>query len=234
MLCRRILYAVAVCILAGVSPAVANGPWFVGENGALNIRLKTIKELRQQRLFRTTLHQKYDFSCGSAAVATLLTYHYSRPVNEAQVFQAMYERGDKAKIQKAGFSLLDMKRYLESMGYQADGFEIGLDKLAEAGVPGIALVRENGYNHFVVIKGLRGGQVLLGDPAMGTRVLTQADFERIWHGGIIFVIRNQTERARFNEPDHWRVQLAAPLGAEGINRLGLADPTLMMRGPYDF
>jgi hypothetical protein len=69
---------------------------------------------------------------------------------------------------------------------------------------------------------------------MGTRVVSQADFNRMWRGGIIFVIRNQTEKARFNQPDHWHVQLAAPLGADGINRLGLADPTLMMRGPNDF
>jgi uncharacterized protein len=140
---RRIVVLATIGFLVSIPSAVAEGTaWLFGDGSTLSVRLKTIKELRQQRIFRTTLHQKYDFSCGSAAVATLLTYHYNRPVNEAQVFQAMYERGDKAKIQKQGFSLLDMKRFLESQGYQADGFEIGVDKLAEAGVPGIALVQE--------------------------------------------------------------------------------------------
>jgi predicted double-glycine peptidase len=234
MLYRRAVVLTAIGFLLGIPSVGSAGPWFFGNSDAVNMRLRSVKELRLQRMFRTTLHQKYDFSCGSAAVATLLTYHYNRPVSEAQVFQVMYERGDKAKIQKQGFSLLDMKRYLESQGYQGDGYEVGLDKLVEARVPGIALVRENGYNHFVVIKGANADKVLLGDPAMGTRVMTRSDFNRIWHGGIIFVIRNHTEVARFNEPDHWRVQLAAPLDADSINRVGLASPTLMMRGPNDF
>jgi predicted double-glycine peptidase len=202
--------------------------------GALQVRLKSIKDLRLERMFRTTVHQKYDFSCGSAAIATLLTHHYSRTVNEAQVFQAMYERGDKAKIQREGFSLLDMKRYLESLGYQADGFEVGLEKVEEAKTPAIVLVSENGYNHFVVIKGIRDDKILVGDPALGTRTMSKNDFYRIWQRRIVFVIRSHTQMARFNDPQHWRVQLPAPVGTEVVNLFGLSNPTMMMRGPNDF
>ncbi len=42
----------------------------------------------------------------------------------------MFERGDQAKIRKEGFSMLDMKRYLESLGLRADGFELPVDRLA--------------------------------------------------------------------------------------------------------
>ncbi len=207
----------------------------LAEGSDYSIRLATLKELRDLRAFRTTVRQQHDFSCGSAAVATLLTYHYGRPVDESQVFRVMYAQGDQAKIQRLGFSLLDMKRYLASVGFQADGFEVPLDKLREARVPAIALVQENGYNHFVVIKGLRENKVLVGDPSAGGRILARADFERIWHGGILFVIRNHPELARFDVPDQWGVRLPAPLGTEGMNRNGLADPTLMMmRGPNDF
>jgi predicted double-glycine peptidase len=226
----------AAALLVPAAPAGAGGTarLFGEGGGALSIPLTTVKELRQQRLFRTTIHQQYDFSCGSAALATLLTHHYGRPVTEEQVFQAMYEQGDQAKIKRAGFSLLDMKRYLESRGYEADGFEVSLDRLGEARVPAIALIRENGYNHFVVIKGLREDQVLLGDPSAGTRVMTRAEFERVWHGGILFVIRSHTRIARFDVPDHWRFRLPAPLGAEHIHRGGMAGPTFMMRGPNEF
>jgi predicted double-glycine peptidase len=235
----RQLAAVAFAVLAGLvplAPALAGGAAHVyGEaGGAYTVPLRTVKALRLARAFRTTMRQQHDFSCGSAAVATLLTYHYDRPVTEAQVFQAMYAQGDRAKIERYGFSLLDMKRYLESRGYQADGFEVTLDKLAEARVPAIALVREHGYNHFVVIKGLRSDRILIGDPSSGTRDMTRAEFGHIWHGGILFVIRSHTELARFDVPDHWRVQLPGPLSAEGMNRNGLASPTLMMRGPNDF
>ena len=58
--------------------------------------------------FRTVVRQRYDFSCGSAALATLLRYHYNRDVGEEQVFRAMYAAGDPCVIQPVGFSLLDM------------------------------------------------------------------------------------------------------------------------------
>jgi predicted double-glycine peptidase len=59
--------------------------------------------------FRTVVRQQYDFSCGSAAVATLLRYHYGRDVDEATIFQAMYVIGNKGAIQKKGFSLADIR-----------------------------------------------------------------------------------------------------------------------------
>ena len=90
----------------------------------------------------------------------LLTHHYGQRVSEQEVFVAMFRRGDQAKIRAEGFSLLDMKQYLADQGYQADGFEAPLEALASVGVPAITLVNENGYNHFVVVKGLRDGRVL--------------------------------------------------------------------------
>lgn len=233
----RVTLLLAVAAAALVAPP-AHGTTspvrIIAEGGDYTLRLATIRELRDRRAFRLTIRQQYDFSCGSAALATLLTYQYDRPVSEADVFRAMYARGDRSKIERYGFSLLDMKNYLEAAGYQADGFEVPLDKLAEVRVPAIALVRENGYNHFVVVRGLREGRVLVGDPSVGGRVFRRADFERIWVDRILFVIRSHTHLARFDIPDHWQVRLPAPIASETINRGGLADPTFMMRGPNDF
>src|SRR5262249_11776712 len=66
------------------------------------------------RRYRTVFRQRYDFSCGSAALATLLSYHYGRQVDERQVINEMFKKGDQDKIKKEGFSLLDMKSYLGS------------------------------------------------------------------------------------------------------------------------
>lgn len=41
-------------------------------SGNYSIRLTSLKEAR----FKTTVAQQYDFSCGSAATATLLTFQY--------------------------------------------------------------------------------------------------------------------------------------------------------------
>ena len=64
------------------------------------------------RRFETVVRQQFDFSCGSAALATLLRYHYEDPQNEQTVFLGMFQDGDQAQIRKLGFSLLDMNRYL--------------------------------------------------------------------------------------------------------------------------
>lgn len=170
--------------------------------------------------FRTTVRQQYDFSCGSAALATLLRYHYGVPVSEADVFQAMYRTGDQAKIRQVGFSLLDMKRYLAARGLAADGFRVGLDDLARAQAPAISVVRIGAYRHFVVIKGVRGDAVLVGDPALGLKTYSRAEFARMWNG-VIFVLRSDGDAPIYNADAEWRPWAVAPLG-QALTDEGLA------------
>ena len=202
-------------------------PFQVG--GAFSVPVTSLTEART----RATVRQQFDFSCGSAAISTLLTYHYGHAVSEQQVFEGMFQDGDRQKIQLEGFSLLDMKRFLEAGGYEADGFEAPLDNLVSAGIPAIVLINENGYNHFVVVKGLRGGRVLFGDPAAGTRSLPRAAFESKWVNQILFVISNKQDLARFNSPDDWQVAPSAPL-AGGVGRQGGAGLALPKLGSADF
>lgn len=225
---RSIVMLAALALAAGALPpagAVGTAPVLTESGRGYVMPIRTIKEIRRQAAFRTTVHQKYDFSCGSAAIATLLTFHYGRQVSEAQVFQRMWERGDQAKIRVEGFSLLDMKRYLEAEGYRADGVQVSLDELAKVGVPAIALVSDNGYRHFVVVKGLQRNRVVLGDPALGTRFVDRQQFESLWVGGIFFVIRSHLDTARFNTPVDWASRLVAPT-ALAVSRDGLGTLTL--------
>lgn len=187
-----------------------------------------VTSIREAR-FRTTLRQQYDFSCGSAALATLLSYHYDYPVSEKQVFEAMFAQGDQDKIRREGFSLLDMKRYLAQRGFEADGFQLPLQKLADAGYPAIVLVAERGYHHFVVVKGIDGGRVLLGDPSGGTRAMSRAAFEAIWLNQLQFVIHRWPGAMRFNQRADWRVAPRPMLG-DAISRASLADITLPKNG----
>ena len=192
------------------------------------MRTTSLKEAR----FRNTIRQKYDFSCGSAAVATLLTYQYGYPVDEQTAFDTMYTNGDRAKIGKEGFSLLDIKRYLASRGFDADGFEVPLEKLDAEGIPGIVLINERGYHHFVVVKGYKNGRVLVGDPARGTRSMSKRRFDAMWNNHVVFVIHNERDRAIFNSPRDWAVAPAAPI-TEGIERNGLGPIVMPKRGPGD-
>jgi len=194
-----------------------------------NVPATSLKEIR----FRSTLRQQYDFSCGSAALATLLTFHYGHPVTEQQVFQQMYLHGNQEKIRKEGFSLLDMKRFLMARGFQADGFALPLQQLAAAGLPAIVLLNDKGYQHFVVIKGMTGERILVGDPASGARAMPRAAFEAAWVGKLLFVVHGYPGAARFNVTAEWRAAPAAPLAAV-VARDSMGALTLPKFGPGDF
>lgn len=193
------------------------------------LKITSLKEAR----FKATTKQQYDFSCGSAAVATLLTHHYNYPVTEQTVFEEMFALGDQAKIRREGFSLLDIKAYLNAHQFQADGFELPLTKLLESGLPALVLIAENGYHHFVIIKGMRDGRILIGDPSNGTRSVSLASFESSWVNKLLFVIHNKQALAKFNETSDWQVAPRAPLLA-GVSRESLAGVALGKFGPSDF
>ncbi len=187
------------------------------------------------RGFLTIFRQKYDYSCGSAALATLLTFHYERRVASVDVFKTLYKQGDREKINQYGFSLLDMKRYLNSLGYEVEGVRMPLEQYIEvARVPAIVMIQTDGYKHFVVLKGYREGRVLIGDPAKGLRALTQTHFESIWQG-LFFVITNEAKKGRrnFNQKSEWGLLASVP-GHEVIDKTGLSEFTLMLPRNSDF
>ena len=223
--------AFAACLLLSGQAHAGDIGINSGAGGRFSIPVVTIKEAR----FQTVIKQQYDFSCGSAAVATLLTYHYDTPTHEQDVFTKMWDVGNQEKIRQYGFSLLDMKNYLEAVGFRADGFRVPIDKLIEVGIPAITLINTNGYKHFVVVKGFGEGEVLVGDPALGTRIVKRDDFDTMW-SGIAFILRDKVSVARehFNQEEDWAVRPKAPFGT-ALTQQGLASFTMnLTRGPGNF
>jgi predicted double-glycine peptidase len=221
-------------LLLAATPVEATEINLVGvADGSYSVKISTLKEVQFRRAFKTTVHQQYDFSCGSAAVATLLTFHYQQPISEQQVFKFMYEHGNQEKIREVGFSMLDMKVFLEASGYVADGFEATVEQMSASGVPAIVLRQDRGYNHFVVVKGVRDGKILVGDPALGSRIISREDFEAGWPSKIAFVITNKADLALFNNKTDWNFRLATPMGV-AISRESLAAVTLLRPTGRDF
>ena len=160
--------------------------------------------------FRTVVRQRYDFSCGSAAVATLLTYHYGRPTPERVAFTKMWKAGDQKTIRKVGFSLFDMKSYLNSVGLDAEGYRLGAEGLVKLRRPAIVLLDLNGFKHFVVVKGVRNGRVLVGDSMLGLNEYSLKDFTAVWNG-IALAIVSKNETHLFNLANDWGPWSKAPM-----------------------
>jgi hypothetical protein len=200
-------------------------------DGALTMNIESF----QQKKYQATLAQQYDFSCGSAALATLLTYNYGIRVDEQDVFKDMIKHGDKKIISESGFSLLDIKNYLKRRGLESNGYRAPLEKLAKVRVPAIVLVNVRGYSHFVVLEGIRNGWVLLSDPANGMRSEPIGEFTAQWTG-IFFLILTNAEQAqkRFNEPDRWAAAPPPPwnLTRYTIDLATLARPAMLSLGRF--
>jgi uncharacterized protein len=143
--------------------------------------VKSLLEIRQDRV----VVQQWDLSCGAAALATLLIYQHGDPVSEREIARGLIQREEylaEPLLVRArhGFSLLDLKRYVEERGYQGIGYgKLTLEDLIDR-APIMVPVRFYGYNHFVVFRGALGNRVLLADPAFGNRTMSAKKFEAAW------------------------------------------------------
>jgi predicted double-glycine peptidase len=153
---------------------------------------KKVVSLKQMK-FKNIIPQRYDFSCGSASMATIFRYVYNvGNISEEKIAEEMIEIGDPELIRKKGFSLLDMKKYAEKHGFKANGYKVEAEKISKLKIPTIILLDTRGYKHFVVLKGVKEGRVYLADPAAGNRSTTFDEFVKSWDG-IVFVVYKKTE-----------------------------------------
>lgn len=223
---KRIIIFLA---LISLSLPVCSGS--VSFNGDYSIHVSSIAERR----FQTIYKQKYDFSCGSATLASLLTFHYDDSIDEFSVFKDMFSHGNQDEIRKHGFSLLDMKRYLSRRGYQSNGFRISLEQLSKANLPAITIINNNGYMHFVIIKGSDKKEVLVGDPAIGLKVINIEDFKKMWGQRILFVIQDKQEIAAnyYKSKTEWDMRVKAQLGL-AVDHSSLAVFNVLQPSAIDF
>ena len=162
-------------LLLGMSPSIAA----LAANSTRPV--KSLLEIRQELV----VVQQWDLSCGAAALATLLNFQHGDPVSEREIAKGLVQREEyienPALVRvRQGFSLLDLKRYVEGRGYQGIGYgQLTLEDLIEQ-APIMVPISSKGYNHFVVFRGALGNRVLLADPAFGNRTMLAAKFEDAW------------------------------------------------------
>jgi uncharacterized protein len=225
-----LLTAMALCLVQPASPAKADVLLTRESGGDFSVGVMSWWEIP----FRTVVRQQYDFSCGSAAVATMLTHHYGRPTNEREPFRAMWATGDKELIRKVGFSMYDMKSYLTSIGYKAEGFRFTVDDLQKIKRPLIVLINLNGFKHFVVIKGINKDRVLTGDPVLGINEYSKEDFAKLWNGIALAVVKTpEPMRPRYNLASDWGPWSKAPL-EDGRDALAVSIGDLTTHLPPDY
>lgn len=183
--------AVIAAILFAAGPPSWAATVDIGSGVRIQVPLRSWKALRDENL----VVQRFDYSCGSAALATLMRYGYGHEVGERDILNAVFEAlsGDEAALRKdEGLSLLDLQRVAEARGFRAQGFKLLPENLPKLKGPVIVFISPRGYDHFAVLRGVRGSRVYLADPSRGNLRLPAYRFLDDWLGddgkGIIFVI----------------------------------------------
>lgn len=151
-----------------------------------NKDVRSFLEIRQKNV----VLQEWDLSCGAASLATILRYQHGEQVSEREIAEAMLRATDDELVRRRlGFSLLDLKRYLQGRGYVGEGYaELSLSDLLDL-APTIVPVRLFTYDHFVIFRGIEAGRVILADSAYGVRTMDGARFLAIWEKRVAFVVR---------------------------------------------
>lgn len=138
---------------------------------------------------RHIVSQSWDYSCGPAAIATILSYYFDEKISEEEILKCLLLTTNLKKVKKnKGFSLLDLKNFAKAKGYSAIGYKMDLPFLVSLNKPVLIPINIREYSHFVVFRGLSRDRVFLADPVLGHLTMRADRFIKIWQGGIGLVL----------------------------------------------
>ena len=150
----------------------------------VKLPVHSMRDLR----YRSIVSQQYDYSCGAAALATLLKYGYGIDIPEPELIRQMMAFSTPEVVVKNGFSMLDMKKFVETIGLRGRGFRVNTDALYHLQIPVLVLMNIDGYEHFVIVKHAENGRIFIADPALGNRIVAEDDFTKTWNGLVFAVL----------------------------------------------
>lgn len=182
-------------VLAPRAPGLT-GPDFIppGIDERIYGAERTWKDFRDAGVVR----QGHDYSCGSAALATLLSGAQA-DITEREILLEVLEGlsdDEKRQTMEQGLSLLNLKTVAQRRGFRAEGYRIDPEFLKTINRPVLVFIKPNGYRHFAVFRGIRGDRIFLADPARGNIRLPAFKFLDMWleedGKGVIFVVGSES------------------------------------------
>ena len=137
----------------------------------------SLKKLNSYNRKRTpTVLQMEAVECGAASLAMIMG-HYGRfiPLEKMRIECGVNRDGTNARnILMAG----------KEFGMIGKAFKKELDQLKELPLP---LIAHWNFNHFLILEGYRKGKYFLNDPAMGTRTVTEEEFDDSFTGVVLLL-----------------------------------------------
>ena len=186
---RRARRLCIVCLLACAlqACAVSRAPTSVAGTAIRAGMVRRVEPVRSWRELRdrNVVRQAFDYSCGAAALATLMRYYFGDDVSEEAILVDILRSmtgEDVLDREVNGLSLLDLRLQAERMGYQAAGVRLEAASLPRLQGPVIVHLERGDYRHFAVLRGVRGDRVYLADPSLGNVRRSVDRFLTEWSG----------------------------------------------------
>jgi hypothetical protein len=151
---------------------------------------KDVKSWLERRNANVVM-QRRDYSCGAAALATVIKHHWGDPVTETQILLEVVRMLTPEELQERvrnGLSLTDLRRVAVRMGYEATIGRVEFTNLQESKVPLVVGIVVNDFDHFVVFRGTDGYYAYLADPARGNVRTPIAEFQQQWQRNLALVV----------------------------------------------
>lgn len=190
---RKVIQPALLAIFTSMSASTLLAAPFTDLVPGLGVQERDVVSMKGMK-YQNLIRQHTDFSCGAAALATILKYAYRLDVDENKVLQGLFAVSEPEIVQVRGFSLLDIKNYVEAVGFRGRGYRVEANTLKDIRIPTIVLLDLKGYKHFVVLKKVDGDDVYVADPALGNKVIEMETFEKQWNGVVFAVIGRAFDR----------------------------------------
>lgn len=120
--------------------------------------------------------QDEDYSCGSAAVATILRSFYHQQVTEKDILAHVIKMGEDGTA-----SFADLEQAVAHYDFKAIGLHVSFAQLKQLKIPALVYLQYREKDHFSVVRGIADdGRVRLGDPSWGNRTFSSYQFKQMW------------------------------------------------------
>lgn len=180
----------AVCILCAslASCQQLSGPVFRVNPDAPS----SWKERREEQVAM----QQFDFSCGTASLATLMRYSFAdTAAREKELLEDILGQMTAEQIEDRrvrGLSMQDLRNCARRRGYTADGYKLDLSDLRQLAEPVVVHLTRDDVPHFAVLRGIRGDRAYLADPSIGNLTLRMSTFTEEWTGYVLLLSKPES------------------------------------------
>lgn len=145
--------------------------------------IRSVREVREQNVFM----QQHEYTCGAAAVATLMHYVFGIDVTERELLETIEQQLDPADWEikfATGLSVEDLMKAArsEKYGFEAEARELAMEDLLQLEIPVLVHLATDKFQHFVIYRGVVDDRVFLADPLRGNIRMSVADFQKQWTG----------------------------------------------------